>query len=211
MDNSPMLQSTSQSDYPIDYNDLPPEVMQAMEMERQALASQQNNNRQMQQMGGMGGMGMSNPFAMQPYRNMGGFPDMPLSYGGSLTESLINDNEVPAAIKKKFWFVFHKDNTLGFIDEQRKKDKMLAFDIIKTDVLNAIPYYDYNFERELEFDVLRNVFETKLDRAMGFKGGGVKNERIILQSQFTEQRQISEQSSGDVARSGFFKRLLGRR
>jgi hypothetical protein len=208
MNDSLMLQQTDNSDYPINYDDLPPEVLRAMEIEKQAMQMQQVSNRQNQQM--MQG-GMNNPFAMQPYRNMSGFPDVPLSFGGGLTESLINDNEVPAAIKKKFWFVFHKDNTLGFIDDVRKKDKMLAFDIIKTDVLNAIPYYDYNFERELEFDVLRNVFETKLDRAMGFKGGNTKNERIILQSQFTEQRQISEQSNGDVSKQGFFKRLLGRR
>jgi hypothetical protein len=207
MSDALMLQPTSQSDYPINYNDLPPEVMHAMEMERQALVAQQSSNRQAQMMQGA----MSNPFAMQPYRNMSGFPDIPLSFGGGLTESLINDNEVPAAIKKKFWFVFHKDNTLGFIDDERKKAKMLSFDIVKIDVLNAIPYYDYNFERELEFDVLRNVFETKLDRAMGFKGGNNKNERIILQSQFTEQRQISEQGPNNMVKEGFFKRLLGRR
>ena len=207
MNDSGMLQPAGQSDYPLNYDDLPPEVLRAMEIEKQASMMQQSSNRQAQMMQGQ----MSNPFAMQPYRNMSGFPDVPLSFGGGLTESLINDNEVPAAIKKKFWFVFHKDNVLGFIDDDRKKAKMLSFDIIKTDVLNAIPYYDYNFERELEFDVLRNVFETKLDRAMGFKGGNIKNERIVLQSQFTEQRQISEQSDGQVAHQGFFKRLLGRR
>jgi hypothetical protein len=155
--------------------------------------------------------GMNNPFAMQPYRNMSGFPDMPLSFGGSLTDSLINDNEVPPAIKKKFWFVFHKDNVLTFLDPQRKADKMLAFDIIKTDVLNSIPYYDYDFKKELEFDVMRNILDTKLDRSLGLQGTNTKNERIVLQSQFSEQRQISEQSNGDVAKSGFFRRILGRR
>lgn len=206
-DSSLMLEQTNNSDYPINYDDLPPEVLRAMEIEKQALVAQQSSNMQSQQL--MQG-GMNNPFAMQPYRNMSGFPDVPLSFGKGLTESLINDDEVPTAVKKKFWFVFHKDNTLGFIDKERKINKMLAFDIMKTDVLNAIPYYDYNFERELEFGVLRNIFETKLDRAMGFQGGNIKNERIVLQSQFTEQRQISEQNNGSTPQ-GFFKRLLGRR
>ena len=79
-------------------------------------------------------------------------------------------------------------------------------------MLNAMPYYDYTFEKELEFGVVRNVFETKLDRALGMKGGGVKNERIMLQSQFQENRQINE-GGGDsnIIKEGFFKRLLGRR
>jgi hypothetical protein len=202
---SDMLQSTNSNDYPLQAEDLPPEVLQAMETERQALAAQQSNNRMMQSQ-------LQNPFNMQPYRGMGGFPDIPLQYGGGLTQSLINDDEVPAHIRKKFWNVFHKDNTLCFLDDKRKADKMLAFDIMKIDVLNAIPYYDYDFERELEFGILRNVLDTKLDRSLGLKGGNVKNERIVLQSQFSEQRQISEMSTGNNnAGNGFFKRLLGRK
>lgn len=136
--------------------------------------------------------------------------DAPIQYGGGLADGLLNDNEVPEEIRQKFWFIFHKDNVLTFLDEGRQKQKMLNFDILKIDILNAIPYYDYTFERELEFDVLRNVFETKLDRALGIKGQNVKNERIMLQSQFQEQRQISEHGQSQI-REGFFKRLLGRR
>ena len=88
---------------------------------------------------------------------------------------------------------------------------MLNFDIIKIDILNSKPYYEYDFEFEKDWDVLRNSFETKLDRALGFKGQNVKNERIVLQSQFSEMRQISENSGQSQMKEGFFKRLLGRR
>jgi len=124
---------------------------------------------------------------------------------------LLNDNEVPDEVRKKFWYIFHKDNVLTFLDEDRHQRKMLNFDIMKIDILNSIPYYDYTFDRELEFDVLRNVFETKLDRALGIKSNNLKNERIMLQSQFSEQRQISEGGGGGQMKEGFFKRLLGRR
>lgn len=153
---------------------------------------------------------VANPFDNQMYRSVG-LPDVPISYGNSLAEGLLNDNEVPDEIKQKYWFIFHKDNVLTFLDEGRQARKLLNFDILKIDILNAIPYYDYTFERELEFDVLRNVFETKLDRALGYKGNNLKNERIMLQSQFQEQRQISEDGSRSNIKEGFFKRLLGRR
>lgn len=151
---------------------------------------------------------MANPFASSQYSHL---PDVPISYGGGIAESLLNDNEVPEDVKKNFWFLFHKDNILTFLDENRKTSKLLNFDIIKIDILNSIPYYDYTFEKELEFSVLRNVFETKLDRALGFKGADVKNERIVLQSQFQEQRQISEVGNSNNIKEGFFRRLLGRR
>jgi len=151
-----------------------------------------------------------NPFDGSQYQNVN-VPDMPVSYGGGMVETLLNDNEVPEKIKKDFWFVFHKDNTLGFLDENRKQMKLLAFDIAKIDALACIPYYDYDFSMEMKWGVLRNVFDTKLDRALGHKGGNIKNERIMLQSQFSEQRQISENDSGGAIKEGFFKRLLGRR
>jgi hypothetical protein len=150
----------------------------------------------------------NDPFAVQKYNSVM-VPDAPLQFGGGLTESLLNDNEVPEEVRKKHWWVFHKDNTLTFLDEERKKMKLLSFDIAKIDILNTIPYYDYTFEKELEFTVLRNVFETKLDRALGFKGTAQKNERIVLQSQFQESRNI--QDSDGQMKEGFFKRLLGRR
>lgn len=151
----------------------------------------------------------NNPFALQKYDNVQ-FPDTPLQFGGGITESLLNDNEVPEAVREKNWWVFHKDNTLTFLDEERKRSKLLNFDIAKIDMLNTMPYYDYTFEEELGFTVLRNVFETKLDRALGFKGTGQKNERIVLQSQFSENRMINDSENSNI-KEGFFKRLLGRR
>lgn len=151
-----------------------------------------------------------NPFAAAQYQNVG-VPDVPVQYGGGMAEMLLNDNIVPEDIKNKYWFVFHPDNTLTFLDEERKRSKLLNFDISKIDILNAMPFYDYTFEKELEFGVLRNVFETKLDRALGFKGQNIKNERIVLQSQFSENRHISEHGNDQQIREGFFKRLLGRR
>lgn len=151
-----------------------------------------------------------NPFAAEQYRNIP-IPDNPINYGGGIAESMLNDEGVPDNIKKKYWFVFHRDNVLTFLDKERKHDKLLNFDISKIDLLNSIPYYDYTFDKELEFNILRNVLETKLDRAMGFTGSNIKNERVMLQSQFSEQRQISEHGNQGPIRDGFFKKLLGRR
>lgn len=150
-----------------------------------------------------------NPFSSDRYSNVR-LPDVPIQYGGGIAESLLNDNEVPEEIRQKYWYVFHKDNTLTFLDETRKQSKLMNFDIHKIDVLNSIPYYDYDFDLELRFGVLRNVFETKLDRALGFRSQNVKNERIVLQSQFSENRQISENAENTI-RTGFFRRLLSRR
>ena len=74
-----------------------------------------------------------------------------------------------------------------------------------------MPYYDYTFEKELELNVIRNVFETKLDRALGVRGEKVNNERIILQSQFSEQRHVQEDANQANIKEGFFRRLLGRK
>ena len=153
---------------------------------------------------------VSDPFEQERFQDVN-LPDAPVSYGGGMTDALINDSEVPKAVREKYWFVFHKDNTLTFLDEARKKSKLLNFDIMKIDILNATPYYEYDFDKELEFGILRNVYETKLDRALCLKGGNNKNERVMLQSQFSEQRHVNENSDGDAIKSGFFKRLLGRR
>lgn len=174
---------------------------QMMQQENMALQAEQMMMPQQQQ---------DNPFDAQRYQNVQ-VPDVPISMGGSMAEQLLNDNEVPEEVKKRFWFVFHKDNVLTFLDEKRKNSKLINFDIAKIDILNSMSYYDYTFEKELEFGVIRNVLETKLDRALGFKGGNTKNERIMLQSQFTEQRQISEDGNVGAIKEGFFKRLLGRR
>lgn len=150
------------------------------------------------------------PFAMSRYSGMK-MPDTPINFGGSMADSLLNDDEVPEETRKKYWYIFHKDNTLTFLDKDRKISKMISYDISRIDLLNTTPYYDYNFNLELEMNVLRNVFETKLDRALGTMGQNIKNERTVLQSQFTENRSVNENTQMEVSKTGFFKRLLGRR
>ncbi|KKK90764.1 hypothetical protein LCGC14_2719750, partial [marine sediment metagenome] len=49
-------------------------------------------------------------------------------------------------------------NVLTFLDEERKASKLLNLDIMKIDTLNSMPYYDYTFEKELEFNKLGNIF-----------------------------------------------------
>lgn len=149
------------------------------------------------------------PFMASQYAQHPGH-DVPVNYGGNMADTLLNDNEVPEAMKKEFWWVMHKDNTLTFLDKDRKAAKLLTFDIAMIDILNTIPYYKYNFKTELDKTVLRNVFETKLDRALGFAGQNIKNERIMLQSQFQENKNINE-SSDTGTRVGFFKKMFGRK
>jgi hypothetical protein len=154
---------------------------------------------------------VENPFNSPQYNSIR-VPDTPIMPGGGIADSLLNNNEIPDAIIEKYWWVVHKDNTLTFLDDERKRSKLLNFDIAKIDILNTLPYYDYTFEKELELGIMRNVFETKLDRALGFKGTGQKNERTILQSSFSEQKIISESGgTPSTVREGFFKRLMGRR
>lgn len=152
-----------------------------------------------------------NPFEQERYNDVN-MSDIPIQSSSSMAEQLLNDDEVPKEIRRNRWWIFHKDNTLTFLDEKRKASKLINFDITKIDILNSTPYYDYTFSKEMEFGILRNVFETKLDRALGFgKGANIKNERTMLQSQFTESRQINDNGSQSNIQHGFFKRLLGRR
>jgi hypothetical protein len=144
------------------------------------------------------------------YSDYSTVPDVPLQQPLTMVDSLINDNEVPEEFKQEHWWAFHKDNSLTFLDEERKKSKLLNLDILKIDALNRTPYYKYDWEMEMDFSILRQIFETKLDRATGFKGGNIKNERILLQSQFTESRQINDNGDQGGVQGSFVKRLLGR-
>ena len=167
----------------------------------------QNQQMQNQQMPNPSDM---NPFDAQKYKDIN-MPDEPISGGNSMVDSLLNNNEVPKTIRKKFWHIFHKDNVLTFLDEKRQEKKMLSFDITKIDLLNSTSYYDYNFEMETELNIMRNMFETKLDRARGVENSNIKNERTVLQSQFSESRHVNSDEMGGQIKEGFFKRLLGRR
>ena len=89
---------------------------------------------------------------------------------------------------------------------------MMSFDISIIDSMNSMgSYEEYDFDTELQYNLMRNSLDTKLDRAVGFKNSNMKNERVILQSQFSEAKQISEVGSQENIKQGFFKRLLGRR
>ena len=185
------------------YNDEIPASMQnysQQQAQQLAIQHQRNDiaNRQIQ-----------NPFNTEQYGNIP-IPDIPINYGGGMVDALLGDSGVPESIKIPFWYVFVRDTVLGFVDKERKENLMLNFDIIKIDELNALPYYDYTFEAEKTWNILRNVYETKVNRAYGFKGQNIKNERIILQSQFSEQHSITEDNSSR-GQDGFFKRLLGRK
>jgi len=152
-----------------------------------------------------------NPFNAPQYQNVQ-TPDVPVNYGGGMADILLSDNEVPEILRKKYWWIFNKDNVLTFLDEPRKQAKMMAFDVSIIDTMNSMDSFnDYTFDSELQYGLMRNALDVKLDRAVGFKGSNTKNERVILQSQFSEARQISEDGNSGAVKEGFFKRLLGRR
>jgi hypothetical protein len=89
---------------------------------------------------------------------------------------------------------------------------MISFDLAIIDTMNSMDSYDdYTFDSELQYGLMRNALDVKLDRAVGFTGSNTKNERIILQSQFSESRAIQEDGNIGGVKEGFFKRLLGRR
>lgn len=175
---------------------------------QQQLTPQQQQEQQLQQQQMAMVPQQQNPFDMAQYQNIG-VPDVPVQYGGGITDSMLNNDEIPDEIKEENWWVFNKDNVLSFLDNDRKQSKLLNFDIARIDHLNTMQYFDYNFKTELKWGLLRHIFETKLDRALGVQGGNIKNERILIQSQLTENRQINDQEG--AVKEGFFKRLLGRR
>lgn len=125
-----------------------------------------------------------------------------------LLKGLISNDDYPEEIKRKFPAVFSKDVVLSFQDENSERNKMIDFDIMKIDYLASIPYYDYDFQLEWEFNVARTIFQTKLERAKGFVGQKRTNERIVQQTQFGEQRNIRmDESEG---KGSIFSRFFGR-
>jgi hypothetical protein len=135
--------------------------------------------------------------------------NFPMSEENQMLNSLIEDKGVPKNIKEKFWYVFSKDHVLTFLDKDRKKNKLLAFDIIKLDNMMNMGYYEYNFETEKEYNQLRLIFETKLDRALGTDKASQLNERIVQKSQFSENRNFVSENNNSV-KGKFFNRLIGR-
>lgn len=151
-----------------------------------------------------------------PFMNMGGAnlpPNMPMSDNSPhMLGALHDDSTVNSKLKNQFFWVFARDNAMTFLDEERKQSKMITFDILKIDSLNATPWYDYDFDEELKWGIMRNAFETKLDRSLGTTNSQQKNERTVEQSQFSESRQISQHEDPlSYQREGFIRRLLGNR
>lgn len=150
---------------------------------------------------------LPNPFNQPQYQNS--LPDIPIQdTGAAMLNALLSDETVPSDIRKEFWYVFHRDNTLTFLDEIRKASKLLSFDIIKIDALNSTPYYEYTFEKEMKWTAARQLFETKLDRALGNKKG--QNERLTIPLSVTENISRMEDQTSGASKEGFLKRLLKR-
>jgi len=151
---------------------------------------------------------MPNPFMDPAFHN--NLPDIPVGdQGAAMLNALLSDDNVPMDIRKRYWYVFHRDNTLTFLDEARKASKLLSFDILKIDFLNNLPYYDYTFEAESEWTAARQMFETKLDRALGNKKG--QNERLVIPMTVNETISRVEDNTNSGQKEGFLKRMLQRK
>jgi hypothetical protein len=150
-----------------------------------------------------------NPFP-QDLQNQNQIAENPfISEENQMLNSLIQDKSIPKELAKKYWFVFAKDNKLTFLDKERKKNKLLAFDILKLDEMMNQGYYEYNFNNEKEFNEIRLIFDTILDRSLGTSSTQQLNERIIQKSQFAESRSFVSDSNQSV-KGKFFQRLIGR-
>lgn len=155
------------------------------------------------------------PFSQMPSQSnqlMTMMPDLPIRQEAGMAEFLVSSDDYPDGFKEKFWWVLPRDVPLTFVDVDRKEMKLLMFDVAKIDVLCTVPYYEYDFKVETEWNLARNVYDVRLDRALGFKDASAKNERLTQQSQFNESRLFQSDMGGNAeVRDGFFKRLLSRR
>lgn len=147
--------------------------------------------------GGMQGLGMMGSYPINDSENQ-------------MMNSLMSDKNVPKDILQKYWWVFTKDVILTFLDKDRKKEKMLTFDISRIDYLTTLPYYDYTFEIEQELNNVRGIYDIKLDRALGTDSASQVNERIAQKSQFNESRQFMSDGTGSSVKGGFLGKLLNR-
>ena len=184
------------------YKNIDPNTMQVSKIQEQEHQLERENSNPMDV------INMQDPFKQSSF-NETDVPDVPIQdQGAAMLNALLNDDVVPEKVKEDFWFVFHRDNVLSFLDKERKTAKLLNFDILKLDSLHSTPYYDYTFKREYLWNAARHMFETKLDRALGMNG---KNERLTIPMtiQETINRNIPEQPAS--AKSGFLKRMLNRR
>lgn len=165
-----------------------------------------NENAQQQELVPQGQVELLNPFDQSQFKNIR-LQDTPLAVSPSMMDALLTNKNIPEHILEKYWFAFNQDNVLSFQDPDTKKSKMLNFDIAKIDTLFGTNYYDYTFDQEAEYNKVRHIFETKIDRAVV---RNTKNERIMLATQMQEQRHIQDIEQSNQHHS-FWKRLVGRR
>lgn len=151
----------------------------------------------------------TNPFPAQNTSGIG-MNNYPINEENQMVNSLMSDTNIPQPILKKYWWVFAKDVVLTFLDKDRKKNKLLAFDISKIDFLATLPYYDYDFKVEQELNNVRNIYDIKLDRALGTDKASQINERIAQKSQFNEMRQVVSDGSSNSVKGGFLSKILHR-
>jgi len=135
----------------------------------------------------------------------------PVAEGDQMMNSLMSDKNIPKSVLNKYWWVFAKDVVLTFLDKDRKKAKLLAFDISRINYLLTLPYYQYDWKIEQELDNIRNIYDIKLDRALGTDKSTQINERIAQRSQFSEQRQTMSEGGSGTVRDGFLSRMLRRK
>lgn len=148
-------------------------------------------------------------FSQMEGYNQSNLPDDPIMSSGNMIDAMISNEEFPEEMRKSHPWIFNKDNVLGFLDESRKKEKLLNFDIIKLDYLSTIPRRSFKFETEMQMDILRNIFETKLDRSVGSpNASSMMNERKSLISQISENRSVQESDDG-LVKEGFIRKLMG--
>lgn len=153
-----------------------------------------------------------NPFPQEYGRGGQGnmqLPDAPMQDDGTskMLKILIDNDSTPIATKKKFHWMHSRDLVLTFLDEDRKRQKLLSFEILKLCALNNTPWYDYDFAMEQQWQEERFELEVRCDRALGFDKGNRINERIVQQAQFTEQRQIMNDESSVRQSSSFFGKI----
>jgi len=155
----------------------------------------------------------NNTQAINPFPNNSsgiGMSSYPINEENQMMNSLMSDKNIPKATLSKYWWVFAKDVVLTFLDKKRKKDKLLAFDISKIDYLATLPYYEYDFEVEQELNNIRNIYDIKLDRALGTDKASQINERIAQKSQFNETRQFMSDGTSNSVKGGFLSKILNR-
>jgi len=156
----------------------------------------------------------ADPQDQEKYFDSQGYPpDVPAPRGmGEMFTQLVSNDDYGEDLQKDYPWIFNRDNVLTFVDDNIKQGKMLGFEILKIDNMMREPYMEFTFTKERDWSVLHHIFETKIDRSMGFKQNERVNERVLQQSMFHEQRQVMrDETQNGGQRDNFLKRILGRK